>query len=218
MRGCFVAGTDTGVGKTHLAIAILRGLLAAGHAVSAYKPVVSGTDDPGPRDHELLAAVTGQSPAEVSPVAYGPAVSPHLAAQLAGDRLDVEDLVARGRALPGTVVVEGIGGLLVPITESFSVRDLAVAFGLPVVVAARPGLGTINHTLLTLEAARGAGLDVRAVVITPWPQEPSRLELSNAETIARLGAIEVAHLPPLDADVTPELPLGRWIAEATHGS
>ena len=71
-------------------------------------------------------------------------------------------------------------------------RDLAVALGLPLLIAAAPGLGTINHTLLTLEAARAAGLDVRAVVLTPWPEQPSELERSNRETIARLGEVEVA--------------------------
>lgn len=210
MRGVFVAGTDTGVGKTHLAAAIAATLLAAGHEVNAYKPVVSGTDDPGPRDHVLLAQITGQDPAEVSPVAYGPAVSPHLAAELAGDVLHVEDLVDRGKAMDGTVVVEGIGGLLVPVTESFCVRDFAAAFGLPVVIAARPALGTINHTLLTLESARGAGLDVRAVVITPWPASPSVMEESNRKTIAALGGVDVFTLGETEFGAVADLPVSSW--------
>ena len=94
-------------------------------------------------------------------------------------------------------VVEGVGGLLVPLSESYLVRDLAVELGLPLLVAARPGLGTINHTLLTLEAARAAGLEVRAVVLTPWPSQPEAIERSNRETIARLGAVEVATLRAL---------------------
>lgn len=210
MRGVFVAGTDTGVGKTHLAGAIAATLLAAGHQVNAYKPVVSGVDDPGPRDHELLAQITGQAPHEISPVAYGPAVSPHLAAQLASDVLDIEDLVARGKEMDGTVVVEGIGGLLVPVTESFSVRDFAVAFGLPVVIAARAALGTINHTLLTLESARGAGLDVKAVVVTPWPQQPSVMEQSNRDTIAALGGVDVFTLGETEFGAVADLPVSSW--------
>ena len=87
----------------------------------------------------------------------------------------------------GTLIVEGVGGLLVPLAEEFTVRDLAAALGLPVLIAARPGLGTINHTLLSIEAARAAGLDVRAVVLTPWPETPGELERSNRDTIARLG-------------------------------
>ena len=92
----------------------------------------------------------------------------------------------RGRRAP--VIVEGIGGLLVPLAEGWDVRALARELGLGVVVAARPGLGTINHTLLTLEAARAGGLDVRAVVLTPWPREPGAIERSNRATIERLGA------------------------------
>jgi dethiobiotin synthetase len=76
------------------------------------------------------------------------------------------------------------------------VRDLAVDLGLPLLIAARPGLGTINHSLLTVEAARAAGLAVEAVVLTPWPDEPSTMELSNRETIARLAAVEVRTLGP----------------------
>ncbi|MGZ4175779.1 MAG: ATP-dependent dethiobiotin synthetase BioD, partial [Solirubrobacteraceae bacterium] len=100
-------------------------------------------------------------------------------------------------------------------------RALARTLGLPLVIAARPGLGTINHTLLTLEAARSAGLTVAGVVLTPWPRDPSVMERSNRETIARLGSVEVATLAPvaradpdLLADVGAELPLERWLADA----
>lgn len=212
MRGCFVAGTDTAVGKTHVTGAIASTLKRAGERVSVYKPVVSGIDDPGPRDHELLASITGQGPAEISPIAYGPAVSPHLAAALAGDTLDIDDLVARGRSLPGTVIVEGIGGLLVPITDTFSVRDFAVAFGLPLVVVARPALGTINHTLLTLESARSVGLDVRAVVVTPWPEAPNAMERDNVATIERLGRVPVHVLGDTDFGTPIDLPVADWIS------
>src|SRR5665811_425968 len=88
-----------------------------------------------------------------------------------------------------TLIAEGVGGLLVPLTAAYSICDLACDLGLPVVIAARPGLGTINHTLLTLRAAREAGLDVRAVILTPWA-DPDALELSNRETIAALGEVE----------------------------
>ncbi len=83
---------------------------------------------------------------------------------------------ARALAQQGTLIVEGVGGLLVPLTEDFAVRDLAVQLGLPLLIAARPGLGTINHTLLTLQAARTVGLHVCAVVLTPWPPQPSAME------------------------------------------
>lgn len=200
MRGLFVTGTGTGVGKTIVSAALLAAMRAAGEPVRAYKPVVTGLDEPPdewPPDHELLALAAGMSPEDVAPLRYGPAVSPHLAAQLAGERIDPAALVERAREQADrdrTLVVEGVGGLLVPLTADYTVRDLAVELALPVVIAAPPGLGTINHTLLTIEAARGAGLHVRAVVLTPWPSEPTEMELSNRETIARVGAVEVAAL------------------------
>jgi dethiobiotin synthetase len=97
------------------------------------------------------------------------------------------------------LVVEGVGGLLVPLDGGQCVRELVVALGLPLVIAARPGLGTINHSLLTIEAARAADLDVRAVVLTPWPQEPAVMHRSNRETIARLGEVDVATLAHVDS-------------------
>lgn len=96
------------------------------------------------------------------------------------------------------LVCEGVGGLLVPLSWDYSVRDFAVDLGLPVAVAAGPGLGTINHTLLTIEAARSAGLTVAVVVLTPWPASPTAVEKSNRETIARLGEVRVQALPALD--------------------
>ncbi|MGZ6695309.1 MAG: dethiobiotin synthase, partial [Solirubrobacteraceae bacterium] len=149
MRGLFVTGTDTEVGKSVVAAAITAGLAAAGTPVAAYKPVVTGIDEapePGkPPDDELLAACAGMAPGDVAPWRFGPPVSPHLAAALAGTALDPGALVAAARRSGEgrTLVAEGVGGLLVPLTaEGFLVRDLIAALGLPVVVVARPGLGT----------------------------------------------------------------------------
>ncbi|MEJ7717979.1 MAG: dethiobiotin synthase [Thermoleophilaceae bacterium] len=180
VRGLFVTGTGTGVGKTVVAAAILTGLAARGERCAAFKPVITGLDDPSgewPPDHELLAAAAGgrQTPEEVCPHRFGPAASPHLAAEQAGKALDPDALLAAARGAAAgadALVCEGAGGLLVPLADRFLVRDLAAALALPLVVAARPGLGTINHTLLTLEAARAAGLAVAAVVLTPGRQDP----------------------------------------------
>jgi dethiobiotin synthetase len=203
VRGLFVTGTGTGVGKTVLSASLIAAMAAAGERVQAHKPVLTGLDErPGPgawpQDHELLARVAGMTPEEVAPLRYGPPVSPHLAARLAGEAIDPDGLIARARTAGeagNALVVEGVGGLLVPLTDdSFTVRDLAVALGLPLLIAAAPGLGTINHTLLTIEAARTARLEVQAVVLTPWPGQPGDLEHSNRDTIARLGDVEVACL------------------------
>jgi dethiobiotin synthetase len=221
VRGLFVTGTDTGVGKSVVAAAICAGLAARGRRVAAFKPVVTGLNDPPgdwPYDHELLASVTGQEPSAVAPWQFGPPASPHLAAELAGVTLEPPELLAAARragAYADALVCEGVGGLMVPITPGYLVRDFALDMRLPVVVAARPGLGTINHTLLTLEAARAAGLDPIAVVMTPWPSEPSRMEQSNRETVERLGGVPVATLPACTpsslADAAASLPLENWL-------
>jgi dethiobiotin synthetase len=224
LDGLFVTATDTGVGKSVLSACLLASMAAEGLSVRAFKPVVTGIEEPAegawPADHELLARAAGQSPGEVSPLLFGPATSPHLAAEMAGETIDPAAVIGHARAAGegATLIAEGVGGLLVPLTAAYSICDLACDLGLPVVIAARPGLGTINHTLLTLRAAREAGLDVRAVVLTPWA-DPDAIELSNRETIAALGEVEVACLPfiprPLTADLAAAgstLPWPRWLA------
>jgi dethiobiotin synthetase len=225
VRGWFVTGTDTGVGKTVVAAAVVATLRSRGVQVRALKPVITGLDQPTrpdwPHDHELLAQAAGSSPEDTTVFSFGPAVSPHLAEKLSQRRIDPVKLRAaidQARRGDHVLVVEGVGGLLVPLTDSYDVRALAHDVGLPLVVAARAGLGTINHTLLTLEAARGAGLAIAGVVLTPWPEAPSLMELSNRETIEQLGRVPVTTLPYIDRP-TPELlaaagrllPLDEWI-------
>ncbi len=96
-----------------------------------------------------------------------------------------------------------------PLTLGYLVRDFARELGLPVVIAARPGLGTINHTLLTIEAARAAGLEPALVVLTPWPDDPSAVERSNREAIERLGSVQVESLPELELDAPESWPTLR---------
>jgi dethiobiotin synthetase len=203
VNGVFVTGTGTGVGKTVVAATIARSLAATGKRVAVFKPAVTGLDEVGEPDHALLrrAAESTQSDEEIAPYRYAPPMSPHLAAQLAGEAIDPERLQAAAHeaaADADALVCEGVGGLMVPLSPSYLVRDLAVDLALPLVVAASPALGTINHTLLTIEAARSVGLHVAAVVITPWPDTPAAIERSNRETIAALGEVEVETLPRLD--------------------
>ena len=176
---------------------------AQGSRVGVFKPAVSGLAEPGETDHELLrrAAGSAQDDDDIAPYRYDPPVSPHLAAELAGETIDVGRLVeAAAEAARDTdlLVVEGVGGLLVPLTSDYLVRNLAVALGLPLVIAAASGLGTINHTLLTLEAAWTAELEVAAVVLTPWPSEPEAIHESNREAIENLGGVAVRTLPQID--------------------
>src|SRR5919106_5755058 len=219
MRGLFVTGTDTGVGKSIVAGAICAALAARGDHVAAFKPVVTGlgqSPDDWPEDQVLLAQAAGgrQTPEDVAPYRFGPPVSPHYAAELAGEMIEPARILAAARDHE-LVVCEGVGGLMVPITTGYLVRDLAVDLGLPVVIAARTGLGTINHTLLTVEAARAAGLTVAGVVMTPWPSEPEQIERSNRKTVERLAGVPVHGLPPTDPDSLASagacLPLSDWL-------
>jgi dethiobiotin synthetase len=236
--GVFVTGSGTEVGKTVVAAVLARTLAAAGRRVAVFKPAVTGLDEfpataDGPKttagvafsahrpDHEVLrrAAGSGQSDEEIAPYRYGPPMSPHLAAELAGETIQRERLLAAAASAGSSadfLVCEGVGGLLVPLSTSppYLVRDLAVDLELPLVVAASPALGTINHTLLTLEAARAAGLSVAAVVLTPWPALPTAIEESNRETIAALGEVTVETLSRLDlADPDSWPSMGRLIRQ-----
>jgi dethiobiotin synthetase len=213
VRGVFVTGTGTEVGKTVVAAALANTARRSGERVSVFKPAVSGLDEyrlrpevwqaaPELPDHALLRLAAGcsQGDDEIAPYRYGPPVSPHLGAELEDQPIDPDLL--RGAALEATegadlLVCEGVGGFLVPLSPTYLVRDLATDLGYPLVIVAGPGLGTINHTLLTLESARTAGLEVAAVVLNPWPESPSEIERDNLETIAELGEVRVETLPRL---------------------
>lgn len=227
MRGLFVTATDTGVGKSVLSAALLAAMRAAGLAVAAYKPALTGTDEAPagewPPDDELLALAAGGDPKRIAPLRFAPAVSPHLAAALAGVEIDPGALRAGARSRApgeaGALVVEGVGGLLVPLADGWDVRRYARELGLPLVIVARTGLGTINHTLLTIEAAHSADLPVAAVVLTPWPATPTAVETSNRATLERLSGIPVAVLPRAAslaaadlAAAAASLPYADWLA------
>jgi dethiobiotin synthetase len=203
LAGVFVTGTGTEVGKTVVAAVVARTAAARGDRVAVFKPAVSGLDDGGEPDHALLRRAAGsrQSDDEIAPYRYGPPVSPHLGAELAGEAIEParlrEAAAAAGRDAD-RLVVEGVGGFLVPLAPDYLVRDLARELGFSAMIAAPPGLGTINHTLLTIESVRGAGLELAGVVLTPWPEEPGEVERSNREAVGRLGAVRVRILPRLD--------------------
>lgn len=217
MNGVFVTGTGTEVGKTVVSAVIARMAVTNGQTVKVFKPAVSGLDELADLrgreptfedakmigDHQLLrlAAESPQSDDEISPYRFGPAVSPHLAAEISSEEIEVDRIEAaatEAMAECDTFVCEGVGGFLVPITEDYQVRDFAKFLGLPVVIVANPWLGTISDTLLTIESVREAGLQVVSVVMTPWPDSAGDLERSNRDTVARLGGVPVEGLPFLD--------------------
>jgi dethiobiotin synthetase len=219
-----------------VAAALCAALVERGEQVAAFKPVITGLDDfdegaaaadepthaapdVWPPDDVLLATAAGgwQSREQVAPYRFGPPLSPHFAAELAGATIEPAQIVAAARAAADerTLIAEGVGGLLVPITPGYLVRDLAIDLALPLVVAARTWLGTINHTLLTVESARTAGLTVAGIVMTPWPTEPEAIESSNRATVERLTGVAVAGLPPTSpdalADAGSHLPIAEWL-------
>jgi dethiobiotin synthetase len=208
-----------------VACTIAATLASQGERVAAFKPAVTGLTEPsGVRpDHDLLrrSANSLQSAEAVSPYRFGPPVSPHLAAELAGIEISPGHLVAGAEAAAASadvLVVEGVGGLLVPLCADYLVRDFAAELALPLVIAARPGLGTINHTLMTIACARAAGLEVTAVVLTPWTRFPSAVARSNRATIEALGEVETYGLPRVEiaSGLGPlrSLPAERWVGES----
>ncbi|MEZ4290199.1 MAG: dethiobiotin synthase [Myxococcota bacterium] len=171
MRGVFVTGTDTGVGKTFVACTLARGLREAGIDVGVMKPVETGVPEAGPEDARALRAAAGvDDPLElVCPLQYrlpaAPEAAAHAESRVASldPILNAFERLARRHAF---MLVEGAGGLLVPFDGRTTMADLARRLGLPVLVVARASLGTINHTRLTLEACASRGLPVAGVVVS----------------------------------------------------
>lgn len=202
-RGCFVTGTDTGVGKTRVACALVRGLRRRGVDVGAMKPIETGVGASGPLDAlALRRAAGGGDPLEdVCPQRFGLPAAPLAAARHQGREVDdaaLDAAFARLAARHELLVVEGAGGLRVPVTAVDSMADLALRWRLPLVVVARASLGTINHTRLTLESAARSGLEVLGLVIS-HPDGP--LSPADAANLSLLlenpGARLLGVLPPL---------------------
>ena len=199
LRGLFVVGTDTGVGKTRVAAAIARSAFVAGRRVGVLKPLATGCVRRGEswqcEDTDLLIeAVGGGIAAErVTPLAFSEPLAPSVAARRAGAPLEhsrVERLVREALAWwalrAELMVVEGVGGLLCPLTEGTTVADLAVALDYPLLIVARRGLGTLNHTLMTVEAAFWRGLRVAGIVLnSALPEADPLASSTNAEELAR---------------------------------
>jgi dethiobiotin synthetase len=209
VAGILVTATDTGVGKTVVACALLRLARARGRSVAGFKPFESGCT-PGP-DGSLVpadavalrtAAAMDEPLDAVCLHRFAEPLAPGIAAARAGASPDLAPAVAAYAQLERAhdlVVVEGAGGLLVPLTPRHDVADLGKALALPLVIVARAGLGTLNHSLLTVEAARRRGLRVLAVVLCHGAaavvDDPSVTD--NAGVIARHGGVPVlGPVPP----------------------
>lgn len=192
-NGFFIAGTDTGVGKTYVACALLSALSKAGRRAVGMKPVASGCrlTSQGLRNDDadtLMLASAVQAPyAEVNPYAFAPPISPHIAAQEAGTEIDpdiVRQRFSRLAKQADRVVVEGAGGWLTPIGERLTMADIAVSIGLPVVLVVGMRLGCLNQALLTQEAIARSTLPFAGWIANCVDPAMDRLE-ENVDTLRR---------------------------------
>lgn len=203
-RGIFVTGTDTGVGKTIVAATLARMLRLRGVDVGVMKPVTSGCrEEQGVlvSDDALLLCRAAGVPCDgdVAPYLLREPLSPADAARIDGVRIDlvrIKESFARLAASHDYVIVEGAGGLMVPLAGGFLMADLARELALPLLVVARPGLGTVNHTVLTCFAARQMEIPVAGVIINNFPARPGLAEQGASHQIGNLCGAPVLGVWP----------------------
>lgn len=209
MRSVFITATDTGVGKTIVTAGVLSAARAAGLDAVPMKPTQTGCVCRDGRwsapDLDLCYSLSGYEPAPVElalacPYPFQPACSPHLAAAMAGRRVSIPGIVYRFRRLRAAhdaVLVEGAGGVQVPLNEKQTMLDLMRALKLPVILVTRTSLGTLNHTLLSVESLRAAGLNLLGIVaVHHSPHPPGIVEDNNLQTLEGVARVPVlARIP-----------------------
>lgn len=208
-KGIFITGTDTGVGKSIASAAIAMLLKRKGHSVGVMKPVTSGCVERDGQlvseDAELLCFAAGSSvTADSAPYLLKAPLAPSISASLDGVKIDfqvIKEAYLRLADQFDYVIVEGAGGLMVPLAGGLLVSDLASHLGLPIVVVARPGLGTINHTLLTTFSGRQLGLEVKGVIVNRYPEQPNQAEEYAPHLIASLsGSLLLGVFPEVEGE------------------
>jgi len=220
--GLFITGTDTGVGKTLIAGAIARILTEKRVKVGVFKPIATGCKHSWEglisNDTEFLAhcANSDLSLSTITPVGYVTAAAPIVSAACDGPAVDFGRIAAAYKNIcenSDIVIVEGIGGVRVPLTPEFDLLDLAVEFALPVAIVARPNLGTINHTLMTIDCVRAAELKVAGVVINGYNATKSTVAEDTAEqVIGQCSSVNILSVVPFDETADIEEPnLGEFI-------
>jgi dethiobiotin synthetase len=179
-----VTGTDTGIGKTVFAAALTGALQA-----SYWKPVQAGLEADGSGDRDVVARLSGASPQRILPEAWRLTTpcSPHRAAEIDGVAIDPAALTPP--LVEGALVIEGAGGVLVPVTRTHTFADLFAGWGHPAVIVARTELGTINHTLLSIEALRARGVPILGVAFVGEANEDSEATIAQMGGVKRLGRL-----------------------------
>ena len=202
VRGIFVTGTDTGIGKTVVATLLLRALSAAGVRCVGMKPIAAGFGTRGVNDDVLALAAAANVDAPINdrnPSAFADAVAPHLAAEACGKTIDIGVIVAAARRLAANadaLIVEGAGGALVPLDASHDMLDVAVALELPVLLVVGMRLGCLNHALLTALAVQRRGLALAGWVANALPPRMTLLEHNVGTLTERLGVAPLAIVGP----------------------
>jgi len=213
-KGLFVTGTDTGVGKTLVTGVVGRLLGEMGYRVGVFKPIATGCE--GRReglvslDAEFLAHCTNSecSLEQINPVRYREPLAPLVAAERVGVPIDWEAMKLGYRNVTqksDLVLVEGVGGVMVPLERDYLVLDLMVDMGLPVLIVARSGLGTINHTLMTVEVCRARGLNLVGIVMNGYqPDGATVAEETNPQVLAEASGLKVLAVLPQESDSSVE--------------
>lgn len=208
-KAIFITGTDTGVGKTVVTAALAALLSEKGVAAGVMKPFQTGTDLEGLSDAEFVYAFLGRDCAlsEVSPCRLRVPLSPYRAAAIEGTDIPLEKIMEHTQdyiSRNDITLVEGAGGLCVPVTGSYMMADLAVDLDAPIVIVARPGLGTLNHTGLSLEYARQRGARVLGVVINGFPEPADVASATNPAVLRDVFSVDILgvlpHFPGLDVE------------------
>ena len=213
-RGFFITGTDTGVGKTIIAGALILVIRSLGLRVCGMKPIETGCmkAESGFKDRVLETsdgmflketADMDDSIDVITPIRFEKPLAPFPASEIEGIPVDIEDIDKIKKAFKyllkkyDMVVVEGIGGLLVPIQRDYFVLDLAKDFGLPIIIVSRPGIGTINHTLLTVNYAMKEGLNVAGIILNySRPPENTLAEETNPQVIRQISPVPILGVFP----------------------
>ena len=214
VNGIFVTGTDTGVGKTVVAGAIARQLTMEGKQTGVFKPIATGCKHTREglvnNDVEFLAhcADSRFSLEQINPIRYSEPVTPLVAAERSKREIDWESLKQAYKNIADEseiVIVEGIGGVMVPITKKYLVIDLMEEMALPVIIVAWSRLGTINHTLLTIETCKNRGLKVIGVVMNGYQAEGSDLAAeTNMRVINEVTKVKILTVIPFDKNTCVE--------------
>ncbi|NPA16516.1 MAG: dethiobiotin synthase [Aquificae bacterium] len=198
-KSIFVTATDTGVGKTTVSAALAKILKDRGYSVGYYKPVETGCGQVC-SDGELLSKITGQPLDEITVYRFTQPVAPFVAQQLEGEEIDINRLYAHLDSLQSKyeyIIVEGAGGLKVPITEQYgqiyTYADFIYETGLPVLIVAQAGLGTINHTALTVDVLNFINAEIRGIILNGYTGEDIS-EDTNPEVIAQMTGVDILAL------------------------